>query len=455
MMPRLMRHTILGLILFSLPAFGAHPLNATAPVGYQAFNLSFDDVAERIPELARRGYTDVQISPPQKSLDSPYWWARYQPVDFGVIEGLGNEAQFRRMTETARQNGVRIIVDTILNHMANDHSFPDLVFPQFGPSDFHFPATRPCVENWDDRYQATQYWLCFGPDGALPDLDTSSTHVRQVHREYLEKLIALGASGFRIDAAKHVELPYFESVLKALPGNPWVYGEVVSGRVSEEMEYSPVMDVTDFTLLGSLLGAFNDGGGDLRSLGDTESRGASLPGSSAVVFARNHDTAMSSDFYNFRDARDVALANAFLFARGQGTPFIYRDDFQDPVVQSGLDFYRRMNSRTAHFADAASYCGACNQRDLLLIERGNLGQAEGLAIINKADHWFEQADVSAPGMMPGCYRELSFGFEVEVAAGTDGIKRFSQWGSAAQSGLHLGPKTALFLTWEREHCDKR
>ncbi len=437
----------------------AHPYRSKqvgrAPVGYQAFNLSFDEITQRIPDLASRGYTDIQVSPPQKSLDYPIWWARYQPVDFNVFEGLGNEAQFRQMTATANRYGVRVIVDTILNHMANDHDFPDLVFPQFGPADFHFPTTRPCVQNWDDRFEATQYWLCFGTGGALPDLDTSSPHVRKVHRAYLEKLIAFGASGFRIDAAKHIELSYFENVLKDLPGDTWVYGEIVSGRVSDEMEYAPVMDVTDFPLLGSLLGVFNDGGGDLRSLANSQSRSASIPPESAVVFARNHDTAMSGEFYNFRDSRDAVLANAFLFARGEGTPIIYRDDYQQPLVQSGLVFYQRMNTAPTHFADAGAYCGACNQHDLLLIERGQPGQAKGLAIINKADHWFEASDVAAPGMAVGCYHELSYGFDVEVEAAPDGTKRFSRWGSASQRGFHLGSKTALFLTWERDHCDKR
>ena len=54
-------------------------------------------------------------------------------------------------------------------------------------------------------------------------------------------------------------------------------------------------------------------GGDLRDLIHPESVGAALPGDRAVVFARNHDTAMAPGFFNFGDPQDAALALATLY----------------------------------------------------------------------------------------------------------------------------------------------
>jgi len=413
-----------GLLLAGTQAF-------SAPVAvYQAFNQSFDEIRSQASRLAGLGFTHVQVSPPQKSLDRTEWWARYQPVDYGTIDGpLGNESQFREMNKALEQHGLKTLVDTVFNHMANTGVYRSLEFPQFGPADFHFPETRPCILDWGNRYETTQYWLCF-PEGKLPDLDTSRPHVIQVHREYLEKLARLGVDGLRLDAAKHIETPYFEELLNAVPSDWLVYGEIVGTSLAESMEYAPYMKVSDFHFLGEMLGVFRTGG-DLGQLRQVASRG--LPSPIAVTFARNHDTAMSPTFFNFATYADALMATAFVLARAEGTPVVYRDDAEQPVVRAALRFRRVSGDAPTRFP--TGLCFDCDRRELLFLARG-----DSWAVFNNGEQWYENSEVKSPGVSDGVYRELQYGFSVRIQKG-----RIVHWSNPGRSGIQIGPKTALFF----------
>lgn len=411
---------------------------------FQAFNLTFQAVAEMIPELAIAGFTHVQISPPQKSVARWEWWGRYQPVDYEKIESqLGNETELSQLIQKARTYNVKIIVDTVLNHMASTNYFPDLKFPQFSKKDFHFPDAQPCISNWTNRFDVTHFWLCtndFKRRGKLPDLDTESPYVRSVHLAYLKKLVSMGIEGFRFDAAKHIEASYFQAQLPQLPPALFLYGEIIPGTGDDTKEYSSLMKITDFYLLGTLIDVFKPGG-DLRRLREMSGKIDPLAGKDAVVFARNHDTAMDPGFYNFSDEQDWPLANAFVLARGEGVPCIYRDDFADKTVKAAISFYKQMGGKPSLMRDGKEYCAECSRPSVLFIERGG----NGFAVINKGTEWFDISDAVVQGLEIGVYEEQSYHFKVVVGFSQDGHKHIIYWDQPGNSGIHVGPKTALFL----------
>jgi alpha-amylase len=429
-------------LLFLFLTSQAHSAQVDPPLIYQAFNVPFTDVANALPELRQIGITHVQISPPQKSLDNNEWWARYQPVDYQKIEGpLGGENEIRQMFAKAKQSGIAIIVDTVLNHMADLQHFPKLQYPQFSMRDFHYPDTRPCINNWNSRFEVTQYWLCFrqaGQRGGLPDLDTSSAYVRQVHLNYLKWLLNLGAVGFRLDAAKHIEKQYFE-FLKSQGGlGKWSYGEVISGNWNELNEYLPLMSVTDYGLLGALIGIISQRG-DMRSL--PASLKSSLPPHQSVVFARTHDSALHPGFFNFEHDDFMALAGSYLLSASAAVPLLYRDDIHVPAIRAAIEFRRRVFNLPVHERSGRDYCANCDNRDLHFVERGPVAWA----IFNKSSNWFHANDVETPGLEVGIYREVNYGFSMRIAADQRGRHFIAQWATPGERGLHIGPRTALFF----------
>lgn len=140
--------TILTLVFLVCFLTGLIP-PANADVIYHAFNEPFDQIRAEIPQLKEQGYTYIQISPPQLSNPSSEWWARYQPIDFTVLESpLGNEEDLKELIDAAHQQEEKIIVDVVLNHMANYGDYPyTLQYPRFSPDNFH---PRVCIQNYDD-----------------------------------------------------------------------------------------------------------------------------------------------------------------------------------------------------------------------------------------------------------------------------------------------------------------
>ena len=462
------RFSLLVLVgsLFAHGAFAPSALAVEAgseqpEIIYQAFEERFVDITGRLDELAALGITTIQISPPQKSLPLTDWWARYQPLDLEVIEGpLGNENDLRRLTTAARARGLRVIADVVLNHMADARRYPDLQFPQFSWRDFREPDRRPCINNYDDRYQVTHYWLC-DYRAQLPDLDTSSNYVRGVHKRWLQKLMDLGIDGFRFDAAKHIEPEYFADVLEVIPARKraYSYGEVIGRNISESSEYSGMMRLSDFHLLGTMIGSFSPGG-DLRRLNNPQNSGGALPGDIAVTMSRNHDTVMNDYFFQFSDYKDALLAYGVILARKDGTPLIFNADLDSDIVRAGMQFRKRMAGQPEYIRNGSEVCGGSNARlgaasiscdnpNLLFIERGG----NGVAIINKSAEWLDASTARFPGLESGCYRELRYGFDVEISRGGDGNNWVSAWGSRARGGLNVGPRSALFLVkTSRDGC---
>lgn len=60
-----------------------------------------------------------QVSPPQEDVRGDQWWTRYQPVSYKIYSRSGDRAMFQDMVRRCRAVGVDIVVDGVLNHMAN------------------------------------------------------------------------------------------------------------------------------------------------------------------------------------------------------------------------------------------------------------------------------------------------------------------------------------------------
>ncbi|XP_066271759.1 alpha-amylase 1-like [Branchiostoma lanceolatum] len=88
------------------------------------FEWRWVDIAEECERfLGPNGFGGVQVSPPNENIviDKPYqhrpWYERYQPVSYHLNTRSGNDDEFRAMAHRCNQQGVRIYVDLVINHM--------------------------------------------------------------------------------------------------------------------------------------------------------------------------------------------------------------------------------------------------------------------------------------------------------------------------------------------------
>ena len=446
--PILKRTSVFSIILLSIFSLSGLVFAADQPVAiFHAFDQRYSDVEQFVCELAEQGYSHTQIAPAQKSNPSSEWWARYQPVDYRVIEGKGSEEDLKKLIDKAHGCNIKVIADVVFNHMANLENCKDLkCFPSLSPGDFR----SKCDINYSDsnRFTEVNCWL-----GGLPDLKLSNKAVRTLQKAHLKKLLDLGIDGFRFDAAKHMPAEivkeYIDYINAESNGNSWNYLEVIEDNDTHAEDYSWIAAVTDFVLYNSMKNAFSFGG-DLRALRVP----VAVNDSRSVTFGRNHDTIKELNAFAispYDDPSDSYLATAYVLARESGTPLVFnRDNSSVPYVKYGVKFRQIMRQRgNAGHNVREHVLAAIDSSTVLLMERGK----EGFFVENKGKEKFDIAALDLTlSNLEGCYRELRNNFTAAVERRDDGRKYVTRWGTSSRGGLEVHGRDALYFIREGDRC---
>ena len=315
------------------------------------FQWNWDSVAAECTDfLGPNGYSGVQVSPPQEHVVIPSseggeypWWQDYQPVSYQIDNTRrGTAEDFEDMVDTCADQGVRIYVDAVVNHMTGpqegsstgsagttweQYEYPDLFGD--GEASYTYDDFGPCydtIENWDDKEEVQNCELL-----DLADLDTGSSHVQDQIVRYLNEMIELGVGGFRVDATKHIPEEHVEAIFAQLDdvpgwgGQPHVYHEVIGDDTVPYTNYTDYGQITNFDYQRDVANRFADG--NIAELTDMDQYG-DLTSEEAVVFIDNHDTQRSEPTLTYADGDRYYLATAFMLAHPYGTP----------VVMSSYDF---------------------------------------------------------------------------------------------------------------------
>lgn len=306
-------------------------------VGVQLFMWNWDSIAQECEFLSDQGVSWVLTSPPQEHIVGQEWWTIYQPVSYQLESRFGSRDQFKAMVESCASHGVDIVVDAVINHMANQSGvgfagtqFSKYEYPGlYEPEDFNNCqlTDNGQINNYSDRAEVQTCELL-----GLPDLNQTKPNVQSTILSYLNDLLSLGVAGFRIDAAKHMAATDLAAIISQLPEGTRIIHEVIRGGnepITPE-EYLDSGDVWEFTYAKSLKGYFgieriSPEGPEVRFL-------AHAPSENTVAFVSNHDTERNGDTLNYQNIIDFELATAFMLAEDYGQPMLYSSyafDFSD------------------------------------------------------------------------------------------------------------------------------
>ncbi|MBT2540362.1 alpha amylase C-terminal domain-containing protein [Streptomyces sp. ISL-44] len=316
----------------ALAALTAHAPQASAtPPGDKdvtavLFEWRFDSVAKSCTDsLGPAGYGYVQVSPPQEHIQGSQWWTSYQPVSYKIAGRLGDRAAFKAMVDTCHAAGVKVVADSVINHMAagdgtgtGGSSYTKYGYPGlYSGSDMD--DCRATISNYQDKANVQNCELV-----QLADLDTGEDYVRGRIAGYLNDLLSLGVDGFRIDAAKHMPAADLANIKSRLsnPGVYWkqeaIYG---AGEAVSPSEYLGSGDVQEFRYARDLKRVFqNENLAYLKNFG--EAWGYMASGQSAV-FVDNHDTERGGDTLTYKDGSAYTLASVFMLAWPYGSPDVH------------------------------------------------------------------------------------------------------------------------------------
>jgi trehalose synthase len=172
----------------------------------------FRGLIQQIDHLHRLGVTCIWLMPFYPSPDRD---DGYDITDFyGVDPRLGTLGEFVEFVRTARDRGIRVIADLVVNHTSADHpwfqqsrSSPDNPYrdwyvwvdepPADGPQGVTFPDQENSLWQYDE--EAGQYFL-HRFYKFQPDLNIDNPAVRDEIARIIGFWMQLGLSGFRVDA---------------------------------------------------------------------------------------------------------------------------------------------------------------------------------------------------------------------------------------------------------------
>ncbi|AHG01126.1 hypothetical protein HALLA_17420 [Halostagnicola larsenii XH-48] len=321
-------------------------------VALQMFHREWTEIESRIPDVADSGFDAIWVQQPaEMKLDwddltydgtmgfydevgpyghrDPHPPIGYQPIDLRNFDSsLGTEGELESLIETAHEHDIEVIVDTVLNHMANPDG-PDgrIDWPQF-EADKHFHNNGTLGDDCQVDGEAANYECDLL---GLPSLDVEHPEVQSAHEAYIEKIAGLGADGLRYDAAAHVWPWYMEENINPLADDLglWRVAEVWDeGDVDGLLEWADTgMTVFDFPFYSAISDAFENG--SMENLSQNAAPGVvHRDPSVAVTFVQNHDAVgpgvqPTDDAQTVPEGRAVELAEAFILAYA-GMPMLYR-----------------------------------------------------------------------------------------------------------------------------------
>ena len=407
----------------------ACPNSEKTDVILHAFDWPYSDVAKNSKAIGEMGYRSVLVSPPMKSFtheNGTYWWQRYQPQDYRVIDNqLGNTHDFSDMIKALAKQGVHVYADVVFNHMANeaykrsdlqypcetdikkynDHKdeyqslllFGDLNKPLF--RDEHFVDAFG-IEDWKDCWEVQNGRITGGSeDPGLPTLKVCDYVIEQ-QQNYLKALKGMGVKGFRIDAAKHMTLEHLQRVWsKDITENMHIFGEIITDGGATEEEYElflqPYLEKTDlgsydFPLFNTVFQAFQKDG-SMESLIDPYCFGQALFNFRAITFAITHDIPNNDVFKKLiLEEEEEWLAYSYILGRDGGVPLVYTDLNPSGILSSDdkprwIDSWkdpRMVNMIKFHnYVHGEPMIPILSDQDILIFARGE----KGIVVINKSD----------------------------------------------------------------------
>lgn len=354
---------------------------------------SFNNIKSKLPELAAAGYKAVQVSPIQGCIRGTEWWALYQPTNQAIGNPLGSRDDFKALCSEAEKYGIDIIVDAVMNHMANngkgrEDEWSSQVVDEFKNWDYYHHVGQNSTPDYKDRYRTTQGGI------GMPDLNTQHPAIQQKAINFLNDCIASGADGFRFDAVKHIETNVGEDAGKSWAGNYWtnvlgnlnnknnlfIYGEALDEANSNADNiggYASFMSVTDHYYGKTLRDAVRNYNLPAAQSWDINT----LPTGTRVSYVENHDNYEHNES-NITDEQRT-FAWGILAARANVTP-MYLSRRTGSIGSMGTNDWNNDQVKAVNWFHNAmigqnEYLRYPNGNTCMQIDRGT----KGIAFVNE------------------------------------------------------------------------
>ncbi|GES66595.1 alpha-amylase [Aspergillus terreus] len=288
---------------------------------------SWQGIINQLDYIQGMGFTAIWITPVtgqfyENTGDGTSYHGYWQQDIYDLNYNYGTAQDLKNLASALHKRGMYLMVDVVANHMGYDgagNTVDYSVFNPFSSSSYFHPYCL--ISNYDNQTSVEDCWLG-DTTVSLPDLDTTSTAVRNIWYDWVADLVAnYSIDGLRVDTVKHVEKDFWPGYNSA--AGVYCVGEVFSGDPAYTCPYQNYMDgVLNYPIYYQLLYAFESSSGSISDLYNMISSVASSCKDPTLLgnFIENHDNPRFASYTSdYSQAKNVIT---FIFL-SDGIPIVY------------------------------------------------------------------------------------------------------------------------------------
>ncbi|MBQ3543802.1 MAG: MucBP domain-containing protein [Lachnospiraceae bacterium] len=415
------------------------------------WNWSYSNIKSSMADIAAAGYTSLQTSPVQMPKDAGNdtqgnWWKVYQPTTLSMVENhpwFGSKAEFKAMCDEAEKYGIKVIVDIVANHMANNTgsqgncrgdicSQNDATFRD-DDSCWHLNGST-YIDYGNQHRNGDTTSLTHG-FGGWPDLNTGNTKVQNAIISLLKECVDLGADGFRFDAAKHIELPTdpggasdfwpnVTSAIRAYKSDVYLYGEILDDSATSISNYTKYLAVTDNRAGNSTRYGVRE-----NNIGKAANSALTYDGQlgdNIVLWSESHDTYANDNFTgeSAKFSQDqINRAWCIIAARDFAALYYIRPGSTSAAMGSKSTNTAwkdteivAVNKFHNYFNGTSEYMSSCDN-SVVLVERGSKTATGGVVLVNIGGGSKSVSGATTHLLADGTYKDQVSGSTFTVSGG--------------------------------------
>ncbi|KAL5360126.1 glycoside hydrolase superfamily [Aspergillus floccosus] len=288
---------------------------------------SWQGIINHLDYIQGMGFTAIWITPVTEQFyestgDGTSYHGYWQQNIYNLNSKYGTAQDLKNLASALHARGMYLMVDVVANHMGYNGAGNTVNYSVFTPfSSSSYFHSYCLISDYNNQANVEDCWLG-DTIVSLPDLDTTSTAVRNIWYDWVADLVAnYTIDGLRIDTVKHVEKDFWPGYNSA--AGVYCLGEVFSGDPAYTCPYQNYMDgVLNFPIYYQLLYAFQSSSGSMSNLYNMISTVASSCKDSTLLgnFAENHDNPRFASYTgDYSQAKNVLT---FMFLT-DGIPIVY------------------------------------------------------------------------------------------------------------------------------------
>jgi glycosidase len=241
--------------IYPLGYCGAERENSFTPFVPGKSEAKILKVINHIPEIKRLGFNAVLFNPLFESSAHGYDTADYTKVD----SRLGTNADFKKVCDAFHENGVRIILDGVFNHVGREFvKFKDVREKKWGSEFKDWFHIRDGNSNYGDGF----FYEGWEGHYELVKLNLANPAVRDYLKSVISGWVAdYGIDGLRLDVAYCLDLNFLKELrshCKGLKSDFWLLGETLHGDYNKWMNPEMLDSVTNYECYKGLYSSFNE-----------------------------------------------------------------------------------------------------------------------------------------------------------------------------------------------------